>query len=62
MFGLILLRIVAILCCFLFGAGNAAAAAKAFYEQKWDEVGCNIMLTGCFMLGIALISHMWIMG
>ena len=53
----VFVSVIGILACFLFGAGQAAAMAQAFYEKKWQEFGASFMLTSCFVIGIALILH-----
>lgn len=61
-FGIFMLTVCAIIACFLFGAGHAAAAAKAMHEEKWTDFGCNFMLAAVFTIGISIILHMRFIG
>ena len=56
----IFVKVVGIIACFMFAAGNAAAAAQALSEKKWDEFGCEAVLSQLFVMGIFVIIHMWL--
>ena len=51
------LKFLALVACFIFGAGFFAGAAKSCAEEKWADFGSN------FMLAIVYVSGMlWIVG
>ena len=55
----IVIRILALIACFLFASGFAAGAGKAFDEKKWSDFGFNLVLSTCFCTGIYVIIRMW---
>lgn len=57
--GAVLIKVCALIACFLFASGFAGGAAKAFHEKKWSDFGANLTLTMCFWFGICLIIQMW---
>ena len=57
--GSIIIKICAIIACFLFAAGFAAGAAKAFDEKKWSDFGLNYTLSASFLFGMLIIMQMW---
>lgn len=54
----IFVSICGIVACFLFAAGFASGAGRAFDEKKWNDFGLNLTLCICFWTGLIAIIQM----
>ena len=57
MFFAYILRFLAFVICFIFGAGFFAGAARSSAEEKWSDFSLNLMLALVYIGGM-----MWIVG